>query len=240
MYEIVVGDLIPDDVIQHLSEEAVYKIVGNIADGARNEWVRLAGEKLHGSRNDYISSIQAVVHKPKGVAILSLVGQPANLIENGMDETDLRDTLLGPDVPVAEAGGKGKKRAKDGHFYRAVPFRHGTPGTGGSVGRAMGDAYSKVVKDSAALGRSVYRAAKNLGPAERLPAHTRYGRGKKLSVPKLREHHKTDIYAGMQKLRGAYAKAAQSQYQTFRTISEAKMKNLITPIRSLQILPCCL
>jgi hypothetical protein len=215
---ITIGDLVPDDVLEQLNEEAVFQVVANIAEGARHEWIRLAGERLKTSRRDYIGSIQPVVHRP-GVAVITLVGQPANLIEHGSPEVDLRDWLLGPNVPEAPFGQKGKRRAKAGHFYRAVPFRHGVPGTGGAVGQAMGDPYSGVVKDAGALGRAVYGQAKSLKPGEALPAHMRYRRGKKV-VPKLRKHHKTDIYAGMRRLRAAYQVAVQSQYTTFRTISE--------------------
>lgn len=226
--EIVVRDLIPDDIIEMLNEDAVYQVVANIADGARQEWLHLAGKNLNTSSRDYQNAIQAVVHRP-GIALLTLLGQPANIIEHGSDAVDLRDWLLGPNVPEALPGQKGKRRAKDGSFYRAVPFRHGTPGTGGAVGRAMGDAYSGTVKDAAALGRAVYKAAKSLDPGERIPAHMRYGRGQKKTVPKLKAHHKTDIYAGMQKIRGAYDKVSQSQYQTFRTISTANTEGWIRP-----------
>ncbi len=220
--EIVVGDLIPDDVIEQINEQAVYKIVANIADGARDEWIRLAGQLLSASsRTDYIDAIQPVVHRP-GFAMISLVGQPANLIENGISEVDLRDWLLGSKIPVAPRGQKGKRRAKAGHFYRSVPFRHATPTSIGVTGQPMGDPYRGVVKQSGALGRAVYNQAKNLVAGEKLPAHMRYGRGKKMSVPKLRAHHKTDIYAGMVKLRGAYKKTVQTGgYTTFRTISNA-------------------
>ncbi len=219
MYEIVAGDLIPKALVDQLNDEAVYKVVSDIAEGARNEWVRLAGEHLHSSRSDYIDAILPVAHRTKGIAIMTLSGAFPNMVENG---GDLRDILLGDNVDVAEPGNKGKRRAKAGHYYRAIPMRQQVPGTRGSGGQAMGDPYRDVVKNSATLGRAVYGAAKLLRPGQRIPAHMRYGKGKKLVVPKLREHHKTDIYAGMQRLRGAYQKAVQSQYGTFRTISQAQ------------------
>jgi hypothetical protein len=223
--EIVVGELIPSDIVQAFSDEAIIEVVANIANGARDEWIRLAGSELHTSRRDYINSIQPVEHHP-GVSVISLVGQPANLIEHGADTVDLRDWLLGPNVPEAPPGSKGKRRAKAGHFYRAIPFRHGTPGTGGAVGSAMGDPYKGVVGNAAALGRAVYKRAKELKPGETLPSHMRYGRGGKSVVPKLHKRHSVDIYAGMRRARGAYsagskgAGVVQSSYITFRMISE--------------------
>ena len=230
MIEIIISDLVPAELIAQLSEEAVYQVVANIADGARDEWVRLAGATLNTSRRDYLDSIQHTKHTP-GVSLISLVGQPANLIENGGPEVNMRKWLLGPNVPVAPKGQKGKRLAKDGSFYRAIPFRHATPGTGGAVGRAMGDPYGNVVRDSKALGRAVYNQAKKLGPRERLQAGLRYGRGGKSMIPKLRKRHATDIYAGMQRVRGAYKETIQSQYMTFRMISTKNTSGWMYPHR---------
>ena len=38
-------------------------------------------------------------------------------------------------------------------------------------------------------------------------------------APKLKDHHKTDIFAGMIRERKTYEETTQSQYFTFRTIS---------------------
>lgn len=222
-------DIVPKELMAALSEEAVEAILGNIANAARNHWIGLAQKHLHTSRNDYVNSIQEVEFKP-GMAIITLVGQPANLIENGMPEQDLREWLLGPRVPEAPPGQKGKRRAKDGHFYRSIPFRHGTPGTGGSVGKAMGDPYRGVIAGARQLGKDVYKKAKKLAPTTSRKGRIAYG-GKLPSgiVPKLKKHHKTDIYAGMVKLQKTYKSATQSQYMTFRTISENVTTGWIRP-----------
>ncbi len=220
--ETVVEDVVPKALLAALSEEAVEAVVGDIANSARNHWIGLAQSQLQTSRNDYVNAIQEVQFKP-GMAVITLLGQPANMIENGSESVDMRDTLLGPNVPEAPFGQKGKRRAKAGHFYRSIPFRHGTPGTGGSVGKAMGDPYQGVVKDAKKLGRQVYKQAKKLKAGGRLPAGLAPLLNKKL--------HKTDIYAGMVKLRKTYKKATQSQYMTFRTISEANPSGWIRPAK---------
>ncbi len=222
-------EYLPDHLFAVLSDEIVEAVLGDIATAARNHWIGLAQKHLSTSLNDYVNSIQEVVFAP-GTATITLLGQPANIIEHGHGAQDLREWLLGPNVPEATGGQKGKRRAKDGSFYRSVPFRHGTPGTGGSVGRAMGDPYRGTVAGARKLGRAVYRQAKKLSPSRSIGS--RMERGGQLEpglMPKLKAHHKTDIYAGMIKLKKVYKSSDQSQYMTFRTISEAVQTGWIRP-----------
>ena len=218
--DVPLDDLIGPEIAAALSEAAVLTVLGNIGQAARAKWIQLAQKNLHGSSATYVNSIQALqIQGPK--AILTLVGQPANLIEHGMDELDMRTTLLGPNVPVAPPGQKGKRQAKDGSYYRAIPFRHSTPGSAGTVGAPMGSAYENVVSDSKALGRKVYAQAKKLkGSTSDAGGTTRYGGSLPSGLaPKLKSHHSTDIYAGMIRLEKTYEKATQSSYMTFRMIS---------------------
>jgi len=48
-------------------------------------------------------------------------------------------------------------------------------------------------------------------------------------MPKLKEHHKTDIYDGMIRQEAAYKEGVQTTYSTFRTISEAVPEGWIRP-----------
>ena len=50
-----------------------------------------------------------------------------------------------------------------------------------------------------------------------------------IQVPKLAAWHKTDLFAGMQRTSKKYQVATQSQYSTFRTISEANPTGWIHP-----------
>jgi hypothetical protein len=147
-----------------------------------------------------------------------------NIVENGMAELDLHDTLLGPNVPVVPIGERGKHEREDGGFFRAIPFRHATPGTKGAVGPAMGDPYRghDAVADSKKLGTEVYAQAKELLPTRTDPYTGKTQQGERLPAglaPLLKPHHATDIYAGMIREEKTYERATQSQYVTFRTIS---------------------
>ena len=222
------------------SDEALTQVVGSIAESARGKWKSLADSNLSGSRRDYIRGIQPV-RLGRLRATVTLVGVLPNLIENGMPQVDMRDTLLGPNVPVAPAGQPGKRQGKNGpdHFYRSIPFRHATPGTTGAVGDAMGQAYGGQLGPDEArkLGKRVYAAAKKLGQDGGGARSKPYGgtaAGKRLqtklpgapgpgtSVPLLKDWHATDIYSGMVRQEKVYAdekKKPQASYVTFRTIS---------------------
>lgn len=225
-----------EPLIASLSEDAVQSILEDIAESARNHWLGLAGSAFHTTRRDYIAGIQPVEMKP-GMAVIALVGVLPNLLENGMDEQDLRDTLLGPNVPVAPFGQRGKRLSagKDGSigYYRAIPFRHSTPGSSGTIAPAMGSAYQghAAVADYAKLGAAVYGKAKKLAGTTSMPGGgVAYGgRLKSGLAPKLRSHHKTDIYAGMIRSRKKYERETQSQYSTFRTISTRVTTGWIRP-----------
>lgn len=219
-------ELIPSEILDALSPEVTQRVLADIADAARAEWIRIAGAELFTTRRDYLAGIQPVEIKP-GMAIISLVGQLPNIIEEGMDALDMHDTLLGPNVPISEPGRYGKhlKVMPGGGlgYYRAIPFRHGSPGSGGAVGQPMGRQYSghQAVEDAKKLGKKVYGAAKKLAATTSEPmGKTAYGGRLPAGLaPKLRSHHKTDIFAGMIREEKTYEKATQSQYMTFRTIS---------------------
>ena len=219
-------NIIPQEVLAMLSEAAVQEVLQDLAAAARAEWIRLAMDEFKTTRQDYVAGIQPVVYS-QGKATITLLGQLPNMLEEGMDEVDLHDTLLGANVPTVPMGERGKHESADGGYYRAIPFRHATPGAkAGAVGREMGSAYSghEAVRDAAKLGRKVYNAAKKLDPTRSKPGGptTFGGRLPAGIAPKLREGprgHATDIYAGMIRAQKTYEKATQSQYVTFRTIA---------------------
>jgi hypothetical protein len=232
-------NMIPPQVLEMVSPKIGIRILSDIADAARNEWISIASRELQTSRQDYITGIQPVkLDEYKGVATISLVGVLANLIEVGMDATDLHNTLLGPDVPISPPGSYGKHLTvkDDGSFgyYRAIPFRHATPGAAGVSGAPMGSAYDghEAVADAKKLGKKVYELAQGLSASTSDPYgyNTEYGgrltsprdveTGERLPIaPLLKSHHKTNIYEGMIREEKTYQNATQSQYMTFRTIS---------------------
>jgi hypothetical protein len=226
------AEIIPKGVMEMYNPKLAEMVLADIADGAYNEWIRIAGKALSTSRQAYLDGLQPVAMKP-GAAVISLVGVLPNAIEEGQAAYDMHETLLGPNVPISPPGEYGKhlkidpKTFKTG-YYRAIPFRHATPGSkqaprGGVVGVEMGKAYTghKAVEDAKALGKKVYNKAKRLkGTVSEPYGKTAYGgRLPEGLAPKLKPHHKTDIYAGMIKERKTYEKSRQSQYMTFRMIS---------------------
>jgi len=204
-----------------LSEDQIAEVLRGLGAAARSKWVQLAGAKLRSSRRDYIAGIQQVQVEGFSASV-ELVGVLPNLVESGQRPYDMHATLLGPNVPLASPGQPGKRKSKDGHYFRAIPFRHQTPGTiGQGGGSPMGERYEghALVADASALGKAVYAAAKKLKPS------TSGGWGDRLPgglAPKLRSGHTTDIYAGMVKQAHTYKSATQNTYTTFRMISDAK------------------
>lgn len=103
-------------------------------------------------------------------------------------------------------------------------------GPTGPESRGLGNVMSH--EGARTLGKDVYAAAKRL-TATRTMAQTSPRSGGTIMetrwggrlppglAPKLAEHHKTDIFAGMVRMRHTYARATQTQYGTWRTISES-------------------
>jgi hypothetical protein len=230
---VVIGDFVPEELLLQASPDALARIASDVMAGARDFWIKRAGERLHTSQRDYINGIQEV-ETEAGSASITLLGDLPNMVENGMGAFDMHDTLLGPNVPIAGPGQKGKHVNAQGGFYRAIPFRHQTPGSvGKGGGQPMGSQYFKSLPSALAgtlqsdLGKAIHKAAKKLKPSTTLPAGSQgpVKAGTRLpagvgGVMKLKPHHTTDIYAGMIKQSKAYAAATQNQYTTFRMISD--------------------
>lgn len=152
---------------------------------------------------------EGVVRKAAGVLQWDLINtaKQAESIEAGTPEWDMKLGL---------PGYKKARRAKDGTLYLVVPFRHGNP---------------KAVTLNP-MPNSVYKLAKQLSYSYHLgtvgtrvsaSGHTvpvfGYAWGGKLPeglVPKMKEHHKTDIFAQMYRFNGP----KHTNYITFRTMSQ--------------------
>ena len=222
-----------DKFPQLLDTTARFQIARNIMEGARAKLIKIASERLHSTRADYIAGIQAVEREGKDV-VLVLAGVLPNMVEHGWDDRFLHETLLGDDA-------RGWKLSADGHRFRSIPFRHKTPGSGPQGGQPMGSQFGArgpqslasphaVVEDTRKLGRKIHGQAKKLisrkEAAAGAPGSARLKAG---LAPKLRPHHATDIFAGMivnkqpvQKSGAPHGQVAhQRTYTTFRTISDA-------------------
>jgi len=209
--------------LEVLSKDVLDGILDNVAQSARNHWINIAKKDTSHLRTEYLHAIQPI-DAGKSTWTISLLGEIPHILEDGAPALDMRSTLLGLNVPVVPVGERGKHKNAKGGFYRAIPFRHTTPTSGSLVGQAMGSAYSGKmgIADSKKLGRKIYNKAKQLASTKTDPYGKKTKWGKRLPAgyaPKLKKHHKTDIYAGMVKQTKTYEKATQSQYMTFRTIS---------------------
>jgi hypothetical protein len=226
-----------------LTSADALKLAYDLAAGARAKWINLAkGDNQYGKhwRYEYITGIKPV-EEHNGDVVVTLEGEVPHMLENGTKTIDMRDWLLGPKVPVAPLGQKGKRLSKSGGYYRAIPIRHMTPGTqaaprGKTFGYEMGTPYEGSVPNAKKLQKQVYGAAKQLGATTSEP-YKGGGYGGRLitgptkpptmrkgdayggNIPKLKPHHSTDIYSGMIRKEKTYEKSAQSSYMTFRTIS---------------------
>ena len=229
-----IEQLIPEEAFTILDKGVIDSIIGDVADSARAHWVKIASTDTSSFRSDYLLGIQPVASPKQGERIITLVGEIPHMLEDGAPSLDMRTTLLGPNVPEVPVGARGKHPNKKGGFYRAIPFRHTTPGTGNQSGSPMGSAYKghDAVANAKKMGAAVYRAAKKLDASTTTRAgYQQWGgrlntsrlrgglaKGSK-GVPLLKPHHKSSIYEGMVKLQKTYEKATQNQYVTFRTIS---------------------
>ena len=218
-------NIIPMEMLYSLGPDAVRAVMQSVVAGARDHWIQLASKEFHTSRTEYIAGIQEVDWRDESTAVISLVGILPNILEGGMQETDMHETML-------RSGAKGVHDALDGGRYRAIPFRHRTPGSG-AHGVPMGSALEKVMGPTGAkqLGKDVYRAAKKLEASrsdpyskktkwgERLNTNEITRRGKQVVVPKIKDYHASDPYKGMVRMEKTYGKKTQSSYMTFRTIA---------------------
>ena len=150
-------------------------------------------------------------------------------IENGRPQRDLKK-MLGTSLKV--------RVSSKGNRYLIIPFRHNTPGNNAHA---------------AAMPANIHAQASQLSPSSIIGQGTRvsgtgaydvktkklltvpqnkYQWGQSLPAglaPKLKEHHKTDIYAGMKRFNTSTPGGAKSSsFLTFRVMSE-KSKGWIIP-----------
>lgn len=189
--------------------ETLDRTVMMITEAARRKWTKLAQERLHSTRGVYLRGLSPAYMSGPQQASIELVGKLANMIEQGASAYDMRPGLL---------SGPGVKIAKDGHRYRAVPFRFQSPGSNGLVGTPMDDVYSYPDEASrsgrnglpfaGAIGEEIYTLAKQLKRGQSLP---------NTGLPRLQNAHALDPFTGMR--RGG--SKGHRYYVAFRTISEA-------------------
>ena len=192
------------------------RILKGLGAAARHKWISLAQQSLKSSARDYVAGIQENISDSK--VTITLTGMIPNMIEQGWGGGDMRQWLL---------TGKSAKQGKNGP-YAVIPFRHGTPGTGG---RNVGHEMPKPIHNAAKkLKHTLTRpgpwvkpgAAGTVAYGERLhPGRKMSAQARKILTTKGKPWHATSIYHGMIR-HGKQFSSGRKQttgYTTFRTIS---------------------
>lgn len=242
--EFDIDSIAPRGLLPQLSESVAQDLLLDLATMARAKWIDLANNKLLRTSQDYVRGIQPV-ELGDGIASVSLVGGWPNMIEAGYGPYDMRDTLLGPNVPVVPRGQRGKHINKKGGFYRTISFRMTGPQSSGRNAQKVTSAMAGVVGAQRAeeLGRKAWSEMKKLSPGRSNPGQqTQQGSSLKTAGTDLevrgRSHalvrnpdgtktlvrnggreHAAPIFEGAVKNEQTYKRATQAFYGTMRTIS---------------------
>lgn len=197
-----------------LTERALY----DAARAVQAAWVEAAqsGRFFHPGLGGYVRGIVAdgsLVYPLDGDSLAAAVvnvAPHAAVIEDGAPAYHL------PEV-INWTTSRAARRAKDGHFYMYIPFRHTVPRTGAGI---TSQAQRQMMP------RQVYNVARTLQPGQRLTAGA--SQGARVHAPGLRpyvpayapnvrpNYTHASIHEAMVK-RGA---RGHTQYVTFRTLSE--------------------
>ncbi len=184
------------EAITSVTGDALRTISRNLAERARDEWIRAAQRELVTSRAAYVEAIQPIADDGRAVVVALKGSLLAQMVERGASSYQLQKTLL------------------QGEKSRVIPFRFSGAGTRGTSAPVLGAAYGPgggsraphVELDPVVLGRKIQRAINKLPKGHSLRPHL---------APKLRPHHNADLFAGLRR-EGA---ARHGQYRTYRTIS---------------------
>ena len=210
-----VSDLMAEVTRQLPSRADMMEIKRTVGTSALKFWRDQADKHLKGTSREYV---QGLSYKEKGTrAFITLSGQLPNMVENGFPGGDMRDWLLkGPNAKMGKNG-----------MYNTIPFRHGTPGTGGrNVGPPMPRAVYNAAKKLEEPTRSTAKKLTQQGGQPVIYGHrlspdmknaTR--RLKEILTTKKKPWHTTGIHSGMIREEKTYKNDTQNQYTTFRRIS---------------------
>lgn len=161
----------------------------------RDRWQTEVQNKLNSTRPLYLQglSFDSIMY-PYDNNVFSgavqLQGKLPNMLETGFSSFDMKIGFSKSDRRIQK---------KDGGWYLTIPIRHSTPGS---------FMYGK------AMPRDVYGVAKKLGAGERASYP---GQG---DVSWKGYQRKNKTYDGLQRIVKSYQKSTQSQYMTFRRVSD--------------------
>lgn len=196
----------------------VTRVLKGIGAAAMSIWKAMAQQELKSTARDYIAGLQVEEggKESKSISIV-LNGRTPNMVEQGWPGGDMRQWLL---------KGKNVKQGANGP-YNTVPFRHGTPGTGGrNVGNPMPQAIYDVAKNLMPTlsrpkqggGEATTKWGERLHPGSRGVGHE----AASILGRKEKPWHATSVYMGMVR-KGKHVAGGAVQttgFITFRRISQ--------------------
>jgi len=212
-----------DDIIAELSlpQNAADLIVANSVNAVTDElyrnWKLEASNQLRSTRNDYINGLQ-IIDNSQFSKTIKLNGVLNNMVETGADAFDMKEGYS-KSAKVKWAPRTDANGVVTLHWYLTIPFRHGVPTT-------IGDnaAFSGIMPKSVYNVMKAQPANKGLSKAG-IPSPYDIPQSRaQITIPSqnvdIPEYkHKSSIYEGMIKTTGAYNKAAQNTYVSFRRVS---------------------
>jgi hypothetical protein len=182
-------------------------IVYGLRDELGRNWAQIAKNELKSTRNEYLMSLEPQDEGPLAASVV-LTGQLPNMIENGATAFDMQEGF--------KNSGK-VKFTKSGAWYLTIPFRHATPGA-----LAENEAFTSVMSDE------LYRLVRKMRVVNEANLPDEY---QHTDVrPEITDNsgnvvyeaykHKGPKMAGLTQYKKWYQSATQSQYMTFRRVSE--------------------
>lgn len=166
----------------------------------RDRWQTEVQNKLNSTRPLYLQGLQfdSIMYpyeSPLSGAVV-LKGELPNMLEKGYGAFDIK-------IGFSKSPKITKK--KNGGWYLTIPFRHSTP---------------KAFMYGQAMTKDVYKVAKKLNPYHSGLGNTSLNWPGAGDVSWTGYQHKTNKYNGMVRIVKSYQKATQSQYMTFRRVSD--------------------
>lgn len=190
--------------------EAFEQAIESLAIATRDKWVSLAQEKLQSSRSEYVRGLQESTSFQKNGRLdyqINLVGFLPNAVEGGLNPYDMKPGLLG-----------GKAAAKNQGKYVTIPFRHYPSAQSAERVPTKVPNYKQDLAN--VMKRSGLGGIKKAPSGQALQGKVGIAKGTQKYVQKLKPHHKNTIFEGLTQYQKTYQKSTQSQFMTFRRVSQ--------------------
>jgi len=200
------------------AEDLISKTITRLTEDFAEHWKKTANRELKQTRAEYTNSIYVGEEgKFKGVVILR--GFLPNALENGLSPFDMKEGFK---------HGKKVKAKIGGGWYLTIPFRWAAAGSLGESSVFAGILPTKIhevaIKKLGGKVKSGYSLKATDLPKEFNVLKSR----KPVEVKgKFRQEyiHKSPIFLGLQRQSKEYSKTSQSQYISFRRVSDKSDPN---------------